>query len=518
MALAHRFIWGVNSRVGGGAGWTDDETVVYTAGHAAVLYAAGGDRSQKFLAGSSESEGFSALALSPSRRFLAIAEAADRAAVVVYDLRTLRKRKQLGQPDASVGRYASISFGRDDETLLALAADAAPPQLVSWRWAKGKVGATASLQTPHPDDKFLSIGHSPLDGVVSALSTGGLWFARAHEEELRVLPPCRERLGDDEKLSCHCWSAAPARKRTRPPFFSTSSLAPVLSRRHAGRRRGERRGHRRDSAAAPSRDAPPRGARLRFAAQARGRGAPVRGRRHDGRIAPLRRLRLRVPSRVFVGRRRRRRLEPRAARAGLRVRVDQRQDPRLRGSLGLDERDARGPIYTVARGSARPRADFRRLAAALGGRTRRGLGRPAALGARVRRDPGHGAEAAAGRRATARRGIPRAGRDYRPRRVRPETVDCVLRPRSLRPGVELPRPFARTRQIFRRGPVRAAEQSILPVGRGVAFGLQEAGTSNATLQTALVRPRSHVGAAGTRSRSTRRASTRPSASRTNYGW
>ena len=40
MALAHRHAWGLNTNIGGCAGWTDNETLVYTAGHAVVLYGA----------------------------------------------------------------------------------------------------------------------------------------------------------------------------------------------------------------------------------------------------------------------------------------------------------------------------------------------------------------------------------------------------------------------------------------------------------------------------------------------
>lgn len=52
-------------------------------------------RSHRFLPGSAECEGISALCLSPTRKLLAVAERADKAVVSVYDLQTLKRRKQL---------------------------------------------------------------------------------------------------------------------------------------------------------------------------------------------------------------------------------------------------------------------------------------------------------------------------------------------------------------------------------------------------------------------------------------
>ena len=79
MALSHRFIWGVNAAgVKGCVHFHDDSTVVYSVGHTVVLYNSS-ERQQRFIAGSSEALGFSAIALCPSKRFIAVAEKADRA-------------------------------------------------------------------------------------------------------------------------------------------------------------------------------------------------------------------------------------------------------------------------------------------------------------------------------------------------------------------------------------------------------------------------------------------------------
>mmetsp|Transcript_28651 Transcript_28651/g.96488 ORF Transcript_28651/g.96488 Transcript_28651/m.96488 type:complete len:259 (-) Transcript_28651:613-1389(-) len=170
MALSHRFIWGVNGvSVHGNLQYFDESSVVYSAGHTIVLCSTA-DKSQKFIAGSTESAGFSAVALCPSKRYVAVAEKADRASIVVYDLRTLRKRKVLSQPESACTRYASICFSQSNEQLVALTGDGAPAQLVCWRWSKGKVTAALPLAVSDNEPVRLeaAVVVAPVGGAAAA--------------------------------------------------------------------------------------------------------------------------------------------------------------------------------------------------------------------------------------------------------------------------------------------------------------------------------------------------------------
>lgn len=51
------------------------------------------------MSGSTECEGITALALSPNKKLLAVAERADKAVISVYDMQTLKRRKQLISAD-----------------------------------------------------------------------------------------------------------------------------------------------------------------------------------------------------------------------------------------------------------------------------------------------------------------------------------------------------------------------------------------------------------------------------------
>lgn len=77
----------------------DDATLLYPAGHNVVLLNTE-TRGQQLIPGSAETEAITALAVSPSRKYLAVAERAERGMVTVYDLRTLKRRKVLISTEA----------------------------------------------------------------------------------------------------------------------------------------------------------------------------------------------------------------------------------------------------------------------------------------------------------------------------------------------------------------------------------------------------------------------------------
>lgn len=148
--------------MGAAAAYVDDQTVAYPAGHTVVVYNVD-EKRQKFVTGTEGTAGITALALAPSRRFLAVAERGDRGLISVFDLKTLKKRKVLagsGSTPASdaaggsagaplSGRSAPscvwLEFSADGQLLLAQGG--APDWVLTcWNWAKGK--PVASIRAP----------------------------------------------------------------------------------------------------------------------------------------------------------------------------------------------------------------------------------------------------------------------------------------------------------------------------------------------------------------------------------
>lgn len=78
--LSHRFIFGVQGSRSNAIAFSDQNTIVYVAGHNIVTYNILDGR-QRFIHGSESSESITAMALCPSARFVALAENGDKPTV-----------------------------------------------------------------------------------------------------------------------------------------------------------------------------------------------------------------------------------------------------------------------------------------------------------------------------------------------------------------------------------------------------------------------------------------------------
>lgn len=97
MAL-RRYLFGLRKDVKDNVHYVDDVTLVYPAGHNIVVYWTD-SKTQKFVPGNLESEDITAITLSPNKRFLAMAERAEKGMITIFDLQTLKRRKVLVSVD-----------------------------------------------------------------------------------------------------------------------------------------------------------------------------------------------------------------------------------------------------------------------------------------------------------------------------------------------------------------------------------------------------------------------------------
>ncbi len=93
-------VFGLRADVADNLHYADDGSIIYPAGHNVILYQ-NDTKTQRFIPGSPESEGITAMAVSPNRKLLAVAEKAEKAMISVYDLATLKKRKVLLSTEAN---------------------------------------------------------------------------------------------------------------------------------------------------------------------------------------------------------------------------------------------------------------------------------------------------------------------------------------------------------------------------------------------------------------------------------
>lgn len=137
---APRHVFGYKSDVSNSIWYLDEQTIVYPSGSNCILYNID-QRTQQFIPGTEKSTGMSAFAVSPNRRFVAIAEKGEKPTISVYDLHSLRKRKVLTSVDCQSSEYVCIAFSPDSKYLVA---QGGRPDwtMFYWTWEKAKVLAT----------------------------------------------------------------------------------------------------------------------------------------------------------------------------------------------------------------------------------------------------------------------------------------------------------------------------------------------------------------------------------------
>ncbi len=150
-----RHIFGLRSNVANNIAYHDEQTIVYPSGANCVLYNID-QKSQKFIPASDKNEGMTAMAVSPNRRYVAVAEMGEKASITIYDLHSLRKRKILSSPDVQSTEYVSLAFSPDSKYLVAQGGD---PDwtLLYWAWEKSKVMAYTKSTNPQTNSPVYQV-------------------------------------------------------------------------------------------------------------------------------------------------------------------------------------------------------------------------------------------------------------------------------------------------------------------------------------------------------------------------
>ncbi|XP_019645355.1 PREDICTED: cilia- and flagella-associated protein 57-like [Branchiostoma belcheri] len=175
MAIAvaqQRHMFGMASTVANNISYVDEQTVVYPAGLQCILYNID-QKAQRFIPASDKSQGMTAMAVSPNRRYVAIAEKGEKAMVTIYDLHSLRKRKVLTSPDVQSAEFVSLAFSPDSKYLIA---QGGRPDwvLVYWTWEKSKVMAFTKTtnQTGNP---IYQVTFNPQDNTQICVVGNGIF-------------------------------------------------------------------------------------------------------------------------------------------------------------------------------------------------------------------------------------------------------------------------------------------------------------------------------------------------------
>jgi WD40 repeat protein len=133
-----RYCYGLKGNVANSVTYLDERNILYPSGANLVLCNAV-QKTQKFVPLSPGTEGATALAVSPNKRYVAVAEKkGERPTITVFDLTTLKRKKVLSYAEGSFQEYVSLGFSPDSKSLVS---QSGGPDwsMCLWQWEKAKV-------------------------------------------------------------------------------------------------------------------------------------------------------------------------------------------------------------------------------------------------------------------------------------------------------------------------------------------------------------------------------------------
>ncbi|XP_076813301.1 cilia- and flagella-associated protein 57-like [Clavelina lepadiformis] len=163
IAQSHH-IFGFRPNISGNINYMDEQTIVFPSGNQVVRFNID-QKQQKFIPGSDKCNGMTAIALSPNRRYIAVAEKGEKPSVTVYDLLhdQSKKRKTLSAPELQTHEFVSLAFSPDSKYLIA---QGGRPDwiLVYWAWEKSKIMANMKT-TNQAGQPVYQISFNPQDNT-----------------------------------------------------------------------------------------------------------------------------------------------------------------------------------------------------------------------------------------------------------------------------------------------------------------------------------------------------------------
>eukprot|EP01006_Ploeotia_vitrea_P032137 TRINITY_DN64396_c0_g1_i1.p1 TRINITY_DN64396_c0_g1~~TRINITY_DN64396_c0_g1_i1.p1 ORF type:complete len:1185 (+),score=181.09 TRINITY_DN64396_c0_g1_i1:77-3631(+) len=206
--LSKRHAFGTKADVKDNIHYIDDTTVAYPVGRNVVIYNTQAN-TQKFIPGGDKTEAITAMALTPNKKYIAVAESGDNPAVAIYDTTTRKRRKLLNVPDLSSREFVCLAFSSDGRHL---ATQGGFPEwnLVYWNWERSKalsMIASAPDKQQNGQDKQLitQCSINPRDPQHICVSGNGIFrFFRYTDGQLK---PAQGGMGkrDMQNYLSHVW-------------------------------------------------------------------------------------------------------------------------------------------------------------------------------------------------------------------------------------------------------------------------------------------------------------------------
>eukprot|EP00051_Salpingoeca_urceolata_P005695 m.76025 g.76025 ORF g.76025 m.76025 type:complete len:1203 (+) comp14501_c0_seq2:245-3853(+) len=202
MAAALCRVFGVKADVTNNVCFVDEQNIVYPGGANAVIYNVD-QQTQRFVPGTERSTGgISAMAVSPNRRYVALAERATKPTITIYDLHSLKKRKVLTQSDSQCTEFVCIAFSPDSKYLVTQGG--APDwTLHYWTWEKSKGPEAVTRSSLQADTPVYHVSFNPQDNTHICVTGQGIFkLFRYVEGNLKQLAFTKL---EPQNYLCHAW-------------------------------------------------------------------------------------------------------------------------------------------------------------------------------------------------------------------------------------------------------------------------------------------------------------------------
>ena len=201
-ALLHRHFFGVKGDVREPVAYVDEQTVLYPAGHNTCIFNLE-QRIQRFLPGTDKTEEITAIAVSPNKKFVAVAEKSDKGVITVFDLHSLKRRRLLTSTDSHSKEFVSLAFSPDSKLLMAQGG--APDWcLTIWTWEKAKFMAAIKTAAT-PNSVIYQCSFSPTDNNLITVTGNGVFKQlKLVDSNLKVLPNALNKR-EAQNYQCHAW-------------------------------------------------------------------------------------------------------------------------------------------------------------------------------------------------------------------------------------------------------------------------------------------------------------------------
>lgn len=209
-SLNKRHAFGIKSDVHGCLNWLDDHTLIYPVGRNVVMHNVQSN-AQKFFLTSEKAESISAIALSPNKKFIAIAESGEHPQIQIVDTTTRKRRKVLTVTDLGSDRFVAMSFSADGRHL---ATQGGAPQwnLLYWNWERSKPLAQVQVTRDQALQASRETGHlvtqvtiNPRDPLHIIVSGNGLFrFYRFVDGLLKHIPGGLGK-AHTQNFTTHAW-------------------------------------------------------------------------------------------------------------------------------------------------------------------------------------------------------------------------------------------------------------------------------------------------------------------------